>query len=54
MKYLTEVFLMVGGNREWIDKGLNVVPKKLQQISRLNFIIAYRPWKLLTEESKYM
>ena len=29
LKYLTDVFLMVGGDKTWINKGLNVVPKKL-------------------------
>ena len=45
---------MVGGNKDWVDKGLNAVPKKLQMISNLNTILAYKPWTLLTKESKYM
>lgn len=43
---LKEEFLLRGGNEEWVIKGLPSVPSKLQNISKLNNILAHQPWKL--------
>jgi sestrin len=45
-RYLEEEFLLNGGNEEWLIKGLEKVPEKLQKIARINNIIAHQPWKL--------
>ena len=45
---------MVGGDKEWLCKGLKAVPKKLQMIAKLNWILAYRPWSLASSEVEYV
>lgn len=46
IKYLEKEFLLIGGNEEWLIKGLEAVPEKLKKIDRINNIIAHQPWKL--------
>lgn len=43
---LEELFLINGGNKEWLIHGLKVVPDKLAKLARFNNIMAHQPWKL--------
>ena len=57
LRTLEEIFILQGGDESWIINGLKSVPEKIQNISKLNNIIAHQPWKLdltlLTELYKF-
>ncbi len=38
--------MLYGGDVKWLTNGLKSVDKKLERISELNEIMAYRPWIL--------
>jgi len=46
LKILEEQFLLYGGDVKWLTDGLKIVDKKLQMISELNEVMAFRPWIL--------
>jgi hypothetical protein len=50
LRYLQEQFLIKGGDEEWLIYGINKVPEKLSQLSRLNNILAHQSWKLTTND----
>jgi len=49
-KNLQEMFLIKGGDEDWIILGLQAVPKKLQMLSKVNNILAHQPWKLTVRD----
>nr|XP_002129228.1 sestrin-3 isoform X2 [Ciona intestinalis] len=44
-------FLLQGGNREWL-KGLDHIPAKLRALSKLNRLLAHRPWLVTAQDFK--
>lgn len=49
---LEDLFLINGGNKEWLIHGLKKVPEKLSGLSKYNNIMAHQPWKLQTTTIK--
>jgi hypothetical protein len=49
-KNLQDMFLIKGGDEDWIILGLQAVPKKLQMLSKVNNILAHQPWKLTVRD----
>lgn len=45
-KNLEEEFLLNGGDENWLIKGMEILPEKLQKIGKVNNILAHQPWKL--------
>lgn len=45
LQTLEELFISIGGDVNWLSKGLSAVPEKLQAIAKINNILAYQPWK---------
>lgn len=45
---LTSEFLLNGGDEKWLS-GLDYAPRKLQNLSEINKILAHRPWNLSTK-----
>ncbi len=43
---MEEIFILQGGDENWISKGLSATPEKIQNIAKLNNILAHMPWKL--------
>eukprot|EP00092_Neocalanus_flemingeri_P025077 GFUD01027193.1.p1 GENE.GFUD01027193.1~~GFUD01027193.1.p1 ORF type:complete len:477 (-),score=107.48 GFUD01027193.1:237-1583(-) len=39
----------LGGNIEWVEKGLGAAPKKIRKLYELNMILAHRPWVLTAQ-----
>lgn len=48
--YLENEFLLSGGEVDWLVYGLSKAPEKLQQLGRVNNIIAHQPWKFNLKE----
>ena len=42
-------FLKLGGKKDWVEKGLAAVPKKIFKLHELNMILAHRPWMLTAQ-----
>ena len=53
LSLLSEKFLTVRGDRQWL-KGLQYTPPKLQRISRLNMLLAHRPWTITPDDIKWL
>ncbi|RPA97476.1 PA26-domain-containing protein [Choiromyces venosus 120613-1] len=51
LSLLSEKFLTVRGDRQWL-KGLQYTPPKLQRISKLNMLLAHRPWTITPDDIK--
>ncbi|PWW80840.1 PA26-domain-containing protein [Tuber magnatum] len=51
LSLLSEKFLTVRGDRQWL-KGLQYTPRKLQRISKLNMLLAHRPWTITPDDIK--
>jgi hypothetical protein len=49
-KQLQEIFLIKGGDEDWLIYGLNSAPEKLKKLSKINNILAHQPWKLTTND----
>jgi len=45
-------FLRVGGRKDWLEKGLSVLPKKICKLYEVNKILAHRPWVLTPQHIK--
>ena len=45
LNMLEEIFISIGGEEKWISLGLNFVPEKLQNLAKINNILAFQPWK---------
>lgn len=54
LKIQEEQFLLNGGDVSWLTEGLKIVDPKLQRISELNELIAYRPWALSSTHIEYL
>jgi hypothetical protein len=48
LNILEDLFLINGGNKEWLIHGLKKVPDKLSRLANFNNIMAHQPWKLQT------
>eukprot|EP00347_Sterkiella_histriomuscorum_P009846 403339651 len=46
LKIQEEQFLLWGGDINWLTQGLKAVEKKLERISELNEMLAFRPWTI--------
>ena len=46
IKYQEQEFLYHDGPEEWLSGDLSVLPKKLQDICRLNALLAHQPWRI--------
>lgn len=42
-------FLKLGGRKDWVEKGLAAVPRKILKLYELNRILAHRPWMLTAQ-----
>jgi hypothetical protein len=51
-KILEEKFLENGGDESWLIFGLDVIPEKLNKLSKINNLLAHQPWVLNTEDIK--
>lgn len=47
-------FLIYGGEKAWILKGLDGVPDKLKKLGDLNSILAYKPWSIRSASSNHI
>lgn len=45
LRTLEDLFISIGGDPNWLIKGLKVVPEKLAALAKINNILAYQPWK---------
>lgn len=36
----------IGGEKKWLEQGLDAVPQKLKNLQELNSLLAYKPWSL--------
>ena len=52
--HLSHQFLTYGGEKEWIIKGIKEAPTKLQNLRKLNSILAYKPWDLRSSTSDHI
>lgn len=46
LKIQEEQFLLWGGDINWLTQGLKAIDKKLERISELNELMAFRPWTI--------
>ncbi len=44
--HLCHQFMTYGGEKEWIIKGIEAAPMKIQNLKELNSLLAYKPWAL--------
>lgn len=51
LSLLSEKFLTIRGEKEWL-KGIQNTPPKLQRISKLNMLLAHRPWTITQDHVK--
>jgi hypothetical protein len=54
LKIQEEQFLLCGGEISWLTQGLQKVDPKLQRISELNEMMAYRPWIISPVHIEYL
>jgi sestrin 2 len=54
LKIQEEQFLLCGGEISWLTEGLQKVDPKLQRISELNEMMAYRPWIISPVHIEYL
>ena len=46
---MEELFLIYGGDKDWLIQGIKVVPEKLQNIAKYNELMANKPQSLRVE-----
>jgi hypothetical protein len=50
LQHLKAIFLLKGGDEEWLINGLEATNDKLRKLSKINNILAHQPWKLTKKD----
>ena len=50
LKHLKSIFLLKGGDEDWLLYGLEVADEKIQKLSKINNKLAHMPWKLTRKD----
>jgi hypothetical protein len=50
LRHLKAIFLVRGGEEEWLVNGIEGTNDKIKKLSKINNILAHQPWKLTRKD----